>query len=86
MTILEFITSKGWFPVGNCGCRNAMNMYRHQEQAYKGWEIWMDPQGKRMEVRRRWSPTDRAAQVKGIATVLNFETVYNHHLPQLQPT
>lgn len=84
MGILEFVQSKGWTFAGNCGCRNAMNMYRHPtELLYQGWEVWLSPDGKRLEIRRRFDQNKRSTVIKGIGTTLNFETVYYHHLPTL---
>ncbi len=75
----EFIEAQGWTYSGNCGCRNNLNVYNHAAPKWEHYQIWMNLNGTRLEVRRRFG---RDTKILGIGYTQNYLTVYTHHLPK----
>lgn len=76
----QFIEEQGWQYQGNCGCRNNLNVYVTTKPEWIGYEIWMNLNATRLEVRRKFG---RETKILGIGYTVNYQTVYYHHLPKL---
>lgn len=73
----EFIANEGWVYQGNCGCRNNLNIYRNPNKT--GFEIWMNMNSTRLEVRRVFG---RETKILGIGYTANYQQIYFNHLPK----
>lgn len=71
----QFVEEQGWVYQGNCGCRNNLNIYRNISMPT--FEIWMNLNGTRLEVRRKFS---RETKILGIGYTANYQQIYHNHI------
>lgn len=71
----QWVTELGWVFQGNCGCRNNLNIFRNPN--VEGFEIWMNLNGTRFEVRRNFG---RDTKILGIGYTANYQQIYRAHI------
>ena len=71
----QWIEDLGWVYQGNCGCRNNLNIFRNVN--IPTFEIWMNLNGTRFEVRRKYS---RETKILGIGYTNNYQQIYHNHI------
>ncbi len=75
----QFIDEQGWKLTGNCGCRNNLNVYVTDNPKWTGYEVWMNINATRLEVRRKFG---RDTKILGIGYTNNYQQIYFYHLPK----